>query len=961
MASGASESEAVLAAKQKLRKLEWFMLVIVAALATAVELFYFGIVGVPARDCILEWLFVMIVSVLLIHFSFRHIQRLQDKLTLEQQQARRYLDVAGVILGVIDADGKVSLINRKGCEILEYEEKDIVGEDYYNTFVPERMRDDLRRGLEELMTGKSTPAELSFESPVLTRSGEERLIAWHYTVVLNEAAKATGILVSGEDITERRKAEQALRASHERYRDLVENIADVIYAVTGDGVATYVSPVVESLLGYRPSEIIGRSFAEFMYQEDLPRAMEAFLRVIAGEVTTNEYRLVTKSGQIRWVRASNRPILEGNSVVGVHGVLTDITERKQAEEALSQSEERYRTILEEVEDSYFEVDLAGSFTFVNDSICRTLGYSREELIGMNYRDYSAERDVEAVYRAFNKVYRTGKPVEGFSWELIRKDGSAGIGEAAVLPLRNHEGEVIGFRGVGRDVTKRRQAEEALRQSEERYRTILEEMEDDYFEVDLAGNFTFVNDSLCRTLGYSRRELIGMNYRTYTAAKDREGVYRAFNNVYRTGRPVKGFSRELIRKDGRTGFHELSAFPVRNQQGEIMGFRGVGRDITERRAVEQQLLMSSRLASVGELAAGVAHELNNPLTGIMGYAQLLATRQNVAEDIKADLDRVYSESQRAAKIVQNLLSFARRHTPQKDNLDVNELLQRTLELRNYELRTSNIGVRVNLAPDLPHVMADYHQIQQVLLNIIINAEQAIAQTKRRGKIIVATDKVSRRIRISIGDNGCGISQDEVDKVFDPFFTTKEVGSGTGLGLSVCHGIITQHGGNIYIESQKGRGTRFLIELPLVAKGEPAVEEKQPVVSTSRPRGQKTIGRILIVDDEPVICDVLARALSEKGYQTDSAANAKTALTKIAENGYEVCIIDVKMPQTSGKELYEMMKQRYPSSAEKVVFMTGDTVTPATEDFLASTGKPHLAKPFNSNEVIELVEETLGGRP
>ncbi len=595
--------------------------------------------------------------------------------------------------------------------------------------------------------------------------------------------------------------------------------------------------------------------------------------------------------------------------------------------------------------------------FFNDSICRSLGYTRDEMMGMNFRVFTPEEDVKTVFKTFNQVYRTGKPIQGFSWRSDQKDGTKGFAESSVSLLRNQAGEIIGFRGVSRDVTERKQMEESLRQSEERYRTILDDMGDGYFELDLAGNITFFNDSLCRMFGYPGEELKGMNYKALTPEENVEAMYKVFNQVYRMGKPLEQVQAELIRKDGSRRFSEVSASPLRNQKGDIIGFRGIHRDITEHKEAEQQLLTASKLASVGELAAGIAHELNNPLTGIIGYAQLLSDRQNVSQDIKKDLDRIYYESQRAARIVQNLLGFARRHEPQKTYFDVNEFIEKTLELRDYQLRTSNIGVYTNLASNLPQMLADYHQMQQVILNILINAEHAIAQTKHRGKITITTSMVEDCIKISIADDGPGIAKNSINRVFDPFFTTKEVGSGTGLGLSVCHGIITQHGGKIYVQSQQGRGTTVNIELPLAAEGQAIVEEKV-VVAENRPHRLKATGHILIIDDEPAICDILTRALFEEGYTTDSVSNARAALEKIAENSYELCIIDLKMPQMSGKELYEIMKRRFPSLAQRVVFITGDTMTPATENFLTSTGKPYLFKPFNSNQLVELVEETLG---
>ena len=1087
MASGATKQTAILEAKHRLGKLQWLISGIVATALAAVQGFYFAIVNVPALSCILGWMFAMAVAMSVLYLGFREVYRIQDKLTsdiTERKRAEEEMRVKDCAVApsinasaLADLEGNLTYVNTSFLRLWRYDDaKEVLGKPAVEFW---HMEEKAAEVVIALFEKGGWVGELVAKR----KDGSKFHAELSASMVTGEDGKPICMMASFIDITERKEAEEALRESEAKHRDLVENINDVVYAVDKDGTATYVSPVVQSLIGYGPSEIMGRSFAEFMCQEDLPGAMENFLRVLSGDTTADEYRLRTKSGEMRWVRSSNRPIFDGNGVVGARGVLTDITqrkeveearrdseerfrgiaersfdaivsldlegrvtyaspavermfgyrpeemiqkrfhsfvpdseipkalemiagmksvqnlqmefvrkdgalctveanaspilrdgkvvgyqaayrditERKEAEEALRGSEERYRTILEEMGDGYFEGTLAGKYTFVNDSMCRITGYSKEEMLGMDYRILTHQDDVGRVYKVYQEMYRTGRPLERFFVELIRKDGRRRFCEVSASLLRNRAGEVIGFRGVHRDVTERKEAEEALRRSEEKYRTILEDMEDSYFEVDLAGNLTFANDSTCRSLGYPREEMVGMRYRDFTSEEDSAAVYQAFNQVYRTGQPVRDISWTVVRKDGTRGIAEASVFPLRDDEGEIIGFRGIGRDITERRAVQQQLLMSSKLASIGELASGVAHELNNPLTGIMGYAQLLTAKQNVPQDVKVDLDRIYGESQRAAKIVQNLLSFARRRKPEKSYFDVNELVQRVLELRDYELRTSNIGVYVDLAADLPWTMADYHQIQQVLLNIIINSEQAVGEVKRRGKIRVTTGMKEGCIRISVADNGPGIPAEQVGKVFDPFFTTKEVGSGTGLGLRVCHGIITAHGGNIYLESQKGRGTTFTVELPLVRETEAVIEEIRPAPKVTPPRRDEGTARILIVDDEPAICDILVRALSEHGYQTDSASSARTALTKIARNGYELCIIDLKMPVTSGKELYETMKCRFLGPAERVVFMTGDTIEPATERFLVSTGRPHLHKPFGPDEVIKVVEKALGGGP
>jgi CheY-like chemotaxis protein len=373
-------------------------------------------------------------------------------------------------------------------------------------------------------------------------------------------------------------------------------------------------------------------------------------------------------------------------------------------------------------------------------------------------------------------------------------------------------------------------------------------------------------------------------------------------------------------------------------------------------------MTSKLASIGELAAGVAHEINNPLTGVMGYAQLLMDKQDVSQDVKDDLQKIYEESQRAVKIVQNLLRFARRYKPEKEHADINDLLERTLELEGYKLRTSNISLTINLVPELPLILADSNQLQQVILNLITNAEQAMVRTKRKGKITVTTEKVKDYVRIAITDNGPGISPEHITRIFDPFFTTKEVGSGTGLGLSVSHGIITEHGGRIYAESESGKGATFIIELPVAVEGQQSAVEKEKKAAKAkshRPR-QKATGNILIVEDEPSIRSILTRPLSNTGHQAQAVSNGKTALRKLAENVYDLLIVDLKMSGLSGRELYEIMKKSHPNMAKRVVFITGDTVTPETHNFLVSTGRQYLSKPFNPREITDIIEKASAER-
>jgi two-component system, NtrC family, sensor kinase len=764
----------------------------------------------------------------------------------------------------------------------------------------------------------------------------------HYVFEISAYPSRGGISVFARDITERKQAEERLNQAEQEKDALLEEAPVAIIHTDLDGRITYVNKRFELESGYSREEIIGKLALQLGWfsldtTQYFAQRMAARLRGRPAKHWETEFKC--KDGRSIWIELEGKIVEKLGAPVGFQIIASNITERQEMEESLRQSEERYRTILEQMEDAYFEVDLGGHITFVNNSVCRDLGYSKEELIGMSYKNFTVEEDVESVFQVFNEVYQTGVPNKGSPWRTIRKDGVQGFAETSISLLRNHKGEVIGFRGVGRDITGRKQAEEALRRSEERYRTMLEEMEEGYYEVDLEGNFTFVNDAMTRILGYSRHELIGRNYKSYTPEEAVEPIFQAFNRVYRTGEILKWFPMPEIRKDGIRILAEDSVFPLRNEEGEITGFRGISRDITERRRMEEalrqseenyrtlfeksvvgkivldaetmkivmaneaaaktfkfnsveegigqnpidlivpedreraidvitkelfeqdlrithefraitkdgkeiwlsttgskimhesrlaglicftdvteqkrqadSLILTDRLASLGELASGAAHELNNPLTSIIGFSQLLMEKE-VPDDIRGDLKLINTEAQRAVMVTRNFLTFARKHAPMKEPSQLNNILEDVLRLRTHEHKANGIEVEKHLAPDLPEVMVDYFQMQQVFMNIIINAEYFMINAHNGGTLTITTKEGNDTLVILFTDDGPGIPPENLRRIFDPFFTTKEAGKGTGLGLSICHGIVTEHGGRIYATSHLGRGATIAVELPV----------------------------------------------------------------------------------------------------------------------------------------------------
>jgi two-component system NtrC family sensor kinase len=374
------------------------------------------------------------------------------------------------------------------------------------------------------------------------------------------------------------------------------------------------------------------------------------------------------------------------------------------------------------------------------------------------------------------------------------------------------------------------------------------------------------------------------------------------------------------------------------------------EVTEWKRRQHQVMEASRLVSIGEMAAGIAHEINNPLAAVMGFAQLVL-RRDLDPMVRKDVEKVLTEAKRASKIVANLQSFARRYKPRKEPVSVADLVQKALDFRAYELQVSNIHVVTRFDPATPMIMSDPHQLDQVFLNLVINAEYFMSTAHGGGTLNVGVGRAGDRVRVSLADDGPGIAPDVMPKIFDPFFTTKEVGKGSGLGLSICYGIVHEHGGTIYAESAPGQGATFFVELPVGDVPAAGAEGGQPIASAA------SVGkmRVLIVDDEPAVAEFVARTLAEFGHEVEiiEAGHDITQTTDLSR--YDLIILDMKMPGFGGDALFERIKQQSPDIASRVLFITGDTTNPATRDFINQTANQVLTKPFTIEELALAVRK------
>jgi len=395
---------------------------------------------------------------------------------------------------------------------------------------------------------------------------------------------------------------------------------------------------------------------------------------------------------------------------------------------------------------------------------------------------------------------------------------------------------------------------------------------------------------------------------------------------------------------------LISAPLSDADGKQVGRVWIGRDVTKLRRVEKRLVQAERLSSLGEIVAGVAHELNNPLSGVVGYAELLRMRSQDPEQLR-DLDRIVDSSLRCQKIVYNLLSFARKHPPEKKYQSLNTCVEKVLDLKSYHLRSSKIEAVLELDPDLPRTSFDFQQLEQVILNLLNNAEHAITSIRRPGRIVLRTGVAGESVYVEVEDDGPGVPAAVRDRIFNPFFTTKGIGDGTGLGLSVSYGLVQEHGGAIELVQETEAGARFRVSLPLV-EGEPERDEQPwPARDDVKPLAGR---HVLVAEDEPMVLELFGQLLGEEGATVDLARDGREAWEKLSSRDYDLIVADLRMPNLDGRQLYELAAEERPEMIRRFVFATGDLMREDAVEFLSALPNRILCKPLE----LETVRRVLG---
>ncbi len=808
------------------------------------------------------------------------------------------------------------------------------------TVVVENLATDTRFGNAPLLTPHGVVSSLSVLVHGKGRpfgilgvhAAQPREFTMHDTHFLQAVANVLATAI------DRAQGEEALRRSEEHFRSLIENGSDIVTIVGENGVFRYASPSVERVLGYHPRDLLERNAFDFVHPEDIPVVAEALSGAIRhpGVPQAAQFRFRGQDGAWRVLEAVGQARLDRGGSVQLIVNARDVTDRRRQERALRENKERLRTVIAGAPLVLFALDRDGVFTMVEGRGLDAVGVRPALLIGRSVFELFADlpHALADVRRALTgEMFSSTVEVFGV------------VFEAWYSPIRDADGSVAGVIGVGTDITERCRAEAALRRSEESHRALVQHASYAIYRSSVDGRFLTVNPALVRMLGYeSAEQLVAVDLATdvYADPEERRRILARFDSED----VVEGVEVTWKRRDGDEILVRLSGRAVRRPDGAIDCFETIAEDVTERRALEEQLRQSQKMEAIGQLTGGIAHDFNNLLTIILANSQLVAKVLPSSQgDAHADLRDVMSAALRGRVMVKELLGFARRSRLDLQPVHLGGLIA---DLSGFLRRILPADVEIVIAggDDLPDVRADVHATEQILFNLATNARDAMPGG---GVLRIETSRVGEHICLSVGDTGIGMDEDTQARIFEPFFTTKPPGKGTGLGLATVYGLVKQHGGGIEVDSEPGRGTRFRIYFP-VADGVAAA--KRPRVGDAAVRGGRET--VLVVEDDDQLRRSAKRILEAAGYQIVTAADGLEALEALRQTaGVQLVFSDLVMPRLGGHALYDAARRE--GCTTPFLFASGysDPGRAANLDPAA----PLLHKPWTESDLLGRIREIL----
>jgi PAS domain S-box-containing protein len=751
-----------------------------------------------------------------------------------------------------------------------------------------------------------------------------------------------------------KKLIEVISRSQLNYRELIDSLDHAVFTISLEGEIRVANRRFVEILGVSFQDLIGHRLDEFIAVPTMADAHSGRAAFLEKGHWAGRISIQLKSDPRRrfydcWLQA-----LTDDQVTSVCGWVRDVTSQHE-------SELRFTELFESLREGIFFTTPEGTLLDANPALIRMLGYeNKEELKKLNFRDIyadPAQRDAlvhQVIYQGavqdVDVIYR-------------RKDGTHIHCLASGFAIRDTFGRTIRMQGTLVDVTERIEIEARLHQEQEFVRRLVASFPDMIAVMDFEGRFTFVSPRVEDILGHPARELVGKLLSEQIHRDDVPQLREAFAKLT-SGRSANAqFEYRTKHADGTWRSMRASASPLYDSTGKINGVVASARDVTDAKVAEKQNIQKEKLAAMGEMMSGVAHELNNPLTAILGVSDLL--RERAPDDAtRRQTEIILKQARRAAVIVQNLLSYARPSALARKKMRPEEALQAAIDQQRASLSQKNISIE--LAPPAAGLAleADPKLLHQVFVNLIVNAEQAITSRGERGALRISVEHADGRIAFVFADDGPGISPENIAKIFDPFFTTKRPGGGTGLGLAICTAIIKEHGGSIEVQSTPGKGAEFRVWLPEFVEeiSAPApVLAVRPTIGAPAGSGALRGHSVYVVDDEESIREIVQEGLSARGMAVEGASSSEEALPHLAAHSYDIVICDFNLPGLNGEEFFKRVQPVAGVPAPKFVFMSGALLDPATMAHFKEKGASVLQKPFHIAALATLLTELLQPQP
>lgn len=870
---------------------------------------------------------------------------------------------------VIDSEGKILFMNDPILKALGYTLEEVVSKDYFSTLVQEPYFLKNSNNFEKMLNSKRIPFD---ENRLITKDGRELFVKWNIHPVLKKNSELEYFFGVGIDITEKKLAEKALKENMAQYRILAENLTDVIWTMDLHMRFSFLSPSITRLLGYSVKEAMSLPLEKLLPPSSMKVVQSTMVEEMANEKSDQkdlyrtrilEIELYCKHGSKVWTENKVKFFYDqNNNPIGILGVTRDIDDRKQKENALSEHENILHTLLQETPSTIIVLDCTGRYIDVNKAALEFFECNKENLIGKTFWEFAPPYSMNKWKKEYQKF--VDKKIVEMDFLVHGRIKTLFL---SMISITTSEKNVCYC--IGHDITQRKQAEKSLKESEERYRIIMENQTDLVVKTHPDGRFLFVSPSYCELFGKSEEELLGKRFIPKIHKDDSEATVKAMEELCTFPYTCYIEQRTLTKYGWK--WLAWSNKAICSDDGNIEAIVSVAREITERKESEQekekmysQVLQSQKMEAVGTLAGGIAHDFNNLLMVIKGYSDFLSEKIPQGSPMKDDIKEIKKAVERASSLTTQLLTFSRRQNIQPKLLDLNTLVS-DLEKMLRRLIGEDIHLKSILDPDLKHVKADQAQLDQVIMNLAINARDSMPHG---GALYIKTENVALDqvhikfipeaqpgpyVCLSILDTGTGMEKETLQHIFEPFFTTKRYRNGTGLGLSIVYGIVKEHRGWINVYSDPGRGTTFNIYFPAFSMNQDT--EVKKVFSLKAFQGNSE--KILLVEDEKDVRNFIKKALHINGYVVFEASNTQDALEIFNKEGenFDLIFSDVILSDGTGIQLAEQLITRKPKL--RVLLSSGYTEQKSRWSIISEKGFGFLQKPYELADLLTRIKDEL----